>query len=394
MNSIDFFSILTVVILGLFTAVFFGLYLYDRKQKFPIWVAAAYASALVAFLIDLNRTEFTSVTADYLANSFMWPTGIFLLMGFSARLKRPKPWRLIGGILFAAYAVQTWYSFVQPDIIMRSVWANVFAGLILAVALPVLWNGGRNVIDKALFWVMAALTLSYFVRPFVVYFMMGATHTHENYANSIEALAQHMTIALASLSGAVAMMIAAGFDIIRRAERAIIIDPLTGVMNRRGYEALLEEKMAGTAAQLEGRSVMMFDIDCFKQVNDKHGHHAGDEVLRRMAETAHSLVEHHGHIARVGGEEFAILVHKVSAHLAPEIAEHLRLAFALLVHPELPDGTTVTASFGLARTQKDETLIRALRRADMALYIAKDRGRNCIVDSAEVAIKPTLEIVA
>ncbi len=394
MNSSDFFSILTMVILGLFTAVFFGLYLYDRKQKFPIWVSSAYAFALVAFTIDLNRVQFTSITADYIANSFMWLTGILLLMAFCARLNRPKPWRSVGALVVAAYAVQTWYSFGQDEIIGRSIWANIFAGLLLGLALPILWKGSRNAIDRAIFWVMAALTLTYFVRPLTVYFVLGEVHTHENYSTSVEALALHMTIALAGLAGAATMMIAAGYDIILRAQQAIIIDPLTRVMNRRGYEDLLEGNFDSSFDNLVGRAVMMFDIDSFKQVNDNYGHQAGDEVLKRIAAAAQGIVEHHGKLARVGGEEFAVILSGSSSAVAREIAEHLRLAFGLLVHPELPEGASVTASFGLARTQNHETLKRAMRRADMALFMAKERGRNCIVDGEDVSMKLPLEEVA
>ncbi len=394
MNSSDFFSILTMVILMLFSGVFLGLYLYDRKHHFPAWVSAAYAAALLAYLTDINRTIFSSITADYISNTFFWMTAICIVMAVCTRLRRPVPVLPIAIALLAGLAAQSWFSFVDDDLIMRSMVANMFSAFVLMAVLPTLWQSATIAIDRAIFWVTCVLVGSYLLRPIIIFMVMGETHTHESYTGSTEALAQQMTIAVASLAGAVTLLIAAGYDIVVRTQQMNVIDPLTGVLNRRGYEEMLEETGANADEQLVGRAVMMFDVDAFKQVNDNYGHHTGDAVLARMAATAKAVIEHHGQVARVGGEEFAVILNGTSSAVAHEITEHLRLAFGLLVHPELPPGASITASFGIAHTQDGETLKRTLRRADMALYAAKDRGRNRIVDSANLRREVPVENVA
>ncbi len=394
MNSSDFFSILTMAILGLFSVVFLIVYLYDHNQRFAGWCSAAYTVALIAFLTDLKRTAFTPIAADFLSNGLMWLVGVCLFLAYHARLNSKPPLQSIGTLFVSAILVQSWFSYIHNDLILRSLSANLFGGFILIASLPLLWRHITNAINRAIFWFMALLSANYLIRPFLVYFIMDAQHTHETYVGSSAAMALHMTLAVFSLAGAVILLVAMGHDIIMRLHQKVVIDPLTRVMNRRGYEELLEDKMNGPQARQAGRAVMMIDVDSFKKINDHYGHQAGDEVLKRIAQAAYAIVEHHGILARVGGEEFAVILSQTSSALMHEIAEHLRLAFGLLVHPELPAGEMVTASFGLASTQQDETLKRALRRADIALYVAKDRGRNRVVDSADLVGDLPLENVA
>ena len=383
MNGGNFFSILTMVILALFAVVFGVLYFYDRKQRFTGWVSSAYFAGMAAFVIDINRALLPPVPAELAGNTFNWAVGIFLMLAFAARLNKPAPVRVTGCLLIAAYACQLWYSFAEPDITMRAITANISCTVILAAILPMLWRANTTAINRAIFWIVTLLALSYAVRPVVTFGILNERFTEYDYDQSFQAMGMHMAYALSALTGAVAMLIAAGSDIIVRMQRESVVDPLTGVLNRRGYEGLLDGGTGRTDTDIVGRAVMMFDIDHFKQVNDCFGHHVGDEILMRIAKTASGITRHHGEIARVGGEEFAVILSGPSSAVAREIAEHLRLAFGLLVHPELPDGATVTASFGLAYTKDGESVKRALRRADIALYAAKDSGRNCMVEHRE-----------
>ena len=380
MNSGDFFSILTMVILALFAAVFGILYLYDRTQRFTAWVSASYAAGLIAFTVDSFRTNFPVILGDLVMNTATWSVGLCLLIAYATRLDERPPLRAMALILTAAYAVQSWYSLADPDMTMRAIAANVSCAAILLAAMPILWRARSTPANQAIFWIMTVLTASFIVRPIITFGILSERFTPASYGQSVDTLAFHMTFAVVSLSGAVALLIAAGSDTIARMQRESVVDPLTGVLNRRGYENALEN---GTERGTGIHAVMMFDIDRFKDVNDSFGHQTGDEILKRIAKIASGIVEHHGEIARVGGEEFAVVLSAPSSPVAKEIAEHLRLAFGLFVHPELPPGASVTASFGLAHAQPGESLKRAMRRADVALYAAKDKGRNCVVEHRE-----------
>jgi diguanylate cyclase (GGDEF)-like protein len=160
-------------------------------------------------------------------------------------------------------------------------------------------------------------------------------------------------------------------------------DPLTGLANRRWLEDILEREWRQAAAADRAISIIMVDIDHFKAYNDRLGHQAGDECLRRVATT----LAHHARpgdvVARYGGEEFSIILPDCDLPGAHRIAEGLRVAVAGLraPHPAAPEGH-VTISVGVASSvpSPDATAEQLLGRADHGLYEAKQAGRNRVAD--------------
>ncbi len=156
-------------------------------------------------------------------------------------------------------------------------------------------------------------------------------------------------------------------------------DPLTGLPNRRGFEARAGAALG--AARRAGRpcAVAVLDLDHFKAVNDAHGHAAGDAVLRGLAQALRAGIRAGDVPGRLGGEEFAILLPGVTADEATALAERLRLALPSAVpHPAGGDAR-VTASIGIAAVppgRPARALAVALARADRALYAAKRGGRD------------------
>ena len=146
-------------------------------------------------------------------------------------------------------------------------------------------------------------------------------------------------------------------------------DPLTGVLNRRAWDQLLAGALRKGTQPLY---VAMIDLDHFKGYNDRHGHPAGDALLRRAAAAWRSAVRAEDVLARYGGEEFAVLLAGCDEDIALEIAERLRLATLDEQH----------VSIGVARWNGRETAARLVERADQALYTAKRAGRNRIVLAA------------
>jgi diguanylate cyclase (GGDEF)-like protein len=157
-----------------------------------------------------------------------------------------------------------------------------------------------------------------------------------------------------------------------------ITDELTGLVNRRRFLDALRSEI-GRGQRLGGRlSVVLADLDDFKLVNDRFGHHAGDEVLLAFAD----LLREHGRdvdvAARLGGEEFAILLPETGIEGASAGAERLRRSLAELGLPLGDNGQEVhvTASFGVAELSNGQSLDALLRAADTALYEAKGKGKN------------------
>jgi diguanylate cyclase (GGDEF)-like protein len=123
-------------------------------------------------------------------------------------------------------------------------------------------------------------------------------------------------------------------------------------------------------------AVMMVDLDRFKQVNDLHGHATGDAVLAATARALAQGCQGFGEVARLGGEEFALLVRATHAEAAVQLAELLRTSIAALRLDPPSEALAFTASIGVATIEPEETVGEAMRRADMALYRAKEAGRD------------------
>lgn len=154
-------------------------------------------------------------------------------------------------------------------------------------------------------------------------------------------------------------------------------DPLTGVLNRRRFLELARVEMRRAKRHGRALSLFLLDLDRFKQVNDTHGHAAGDEVLCTVVARARAVLRDADQIARFGGEEFVVLLPETDEDAALAVAERLRRAIAGLPVDVEGLAVPVTASIGVAAwTAAEPSLEHTLRRADAALYEAKQAGRN------------------
>ncbi|GEK49249.1 sensor domain-containing diguanylate cyclase [Bisbaumannia pacifica] len=160
-------------------------------------------------------------------------------------------------------------------------------------------------------------------------------------------------------------------------------DPLTGLLNRRGFERCLEEAWGDWCHQSQPSALILFDLDHFKPINDEGGHALGDELLRRLAEVLKAQVRRSDQVARLGGDEFAILMPGCDPDQALPVAEGLRRAAAEVAVEKAGRRYGITLSLGVAGFETgDGGIDAALKRADAASYRAKRLGR----DSVQVAV--------
>lgn len=155
------------------------------------------------------------------------------------------------------------------------------------------------------------------------------------------------------------------------------IDPLTGVSNRRDFEMRAQGELARAQRHQRALSLLTFDVDHFKRINDAHGHAVGDEVLRVLAGVAQQELREHDLLARFGGEEFVALLPDTALDEALVVAERLRRVLGSCSIP-LDDGVIrFTISAGVAQLADGSSeLATLLQAADKALYQAKQKGRN------------------
>jgi diguanylate cyclase (GGDEF)-like protein len=170
---------------------------------------------------------------------------------------------------------------------------------------------------------------------------------------------------------------------------ASLVDPLTGIPNRRAFLEGAEAMAERIDADPRPAAVLLVDLDHFKTINDSFGHALGDRVLRLFAETAGANIAPSDLLGRLGGEEFAIALYDVDRARAKEVAEAIRRSFAEAASEV--DGRPVgaTCSIGVAVSEKGPLdMTELLAQADEALYSAKERGRNrCEIASAEIVLR-------
>ena len=169
--------------------------------------------------------------------------------------------------------------------------------------------------------------------------------------------------------------------LLEQVTRSAATDGLTGIANRRSFDVALGRELARAGRASEPVSLVMLDVDCFKALNDSHGHQTGDEVLRQVARILAANSREFDTIARYGGEEFALILPSCGGAGSIEIAERLRRLVEAARTP-----VPVTVSAGTATFPVDAAdAVTLIGAADMALYSSKREGRNRITSAAAFA---------
>jgi diguanylate cyclase (GGDEF)-like protein len=340
------------------------------------------AMAFVFYGFDSALPEFFSYE---LANVLYAAAIASILIGFRRFFSRKVPWLpiSIGGAAFViAYVV---FHLVIDSYPLRTITVSAWHGAIcLAIAATVFRTGSAKRFRYShLFTQLMALTVAggHAVRAGVHVFSSA----------ELTALSQPSTINLFFLSantvalpvltlGAIMMV---NDRMMANAEHAANRDFLTGAWSRRALFELAEREMSRVARSGLTFSLLVLDVDNFKHINDRHGHPAGDQVLIDVVLRAETVIRNVDYFARIGGEEFAMLLPDTPLPAALVVAERLRAALERQVPIAGSKGSSSTASYtvsvGLAELQQNESFTELLARADSALYKAKVGGRNLVV---------------
>ena len=160
--------------------------------------------------------------------------------------------------------------------------------------------------------------------------------------------------------------------------QAASMDGLTGLANRQALDRALKSALEGFDSRRNPLTLAMFDIDHFKSINDTHGHQAGDEVLRFVANAAVEYFTGKACVARYGGEEFAIVIPGMRLRNAFVMVDEFRQAIAKSTCRFRDKSLQVTISAGVTEAKNGENSDQVLHRSDLGLYTAKNMGRNCV----------------
>ena len=359
---------------GLFAIAFLMIAVREKAARYCIWFSACFFLAVIGAVLDIELRQI----APWLSG--LAPVLHFLAVacvseGLLRRLKRSALAPLSALVLSAS--VVHLMLLGSSDVTPRIINVSIFVSLIIATAVWRMRDRKSSGINSAIYWLLVGLVLSYALR-LAVYFATSQQTEGVSVAMpwSQYNVLFYITNGLFAIALALAAMLATGMDVVAGHHVAARIDPLTGIANRR---AANDWMAADAAGRRRYGAVMIVDLDRFKQLNDAHGHAAGDAVLVAAAQALLSSLGSFARIARIGGEEFAVFVDGVHADAAGALAVAARAAVGA-ARPASPfTEITVTASIGLAARRDDESLEATMRRADMALYEAKSTGRNCAV---------------
>ncbi|MEM8726679.1 MAG: GGDEF domain-containing protein, partial [Pseudomonadota bacterium] len=236
--------------------------------------------------------------------------------------------------------------------------------------------------DVAIIFLIAFSASDFFIRPSLTV-MFEQTIPVGEYQQSVYYSLIGLVLGVKSIMGAMILLGATIVEWTNTLRESSEKDPLTGLNNRAAFEDSMRSVIP--RAHNEGRplSLVVADIDLFKQVNDIWGHQAGDQAISGFGELIGKMVRGCDMAGRIGGEEFCIAVWNCENEPAERLAERIRQAFARLEHEGLSSEIRLTASFGVATAQEGETYEQLFARADSALYQAKSNGRNR-VENAEI----------
>jgi len=327
---------------------------------------------------DGPRVDVAAQIGTYLFLAGAAITALALVLPHSPGLDTTGYWALCAFMLVLAVAI--WLR-RGAEAVGTIPWVIVVAS-IAVVTLSVYFNGeraGGPAMVNELYYVWPALYIGYFFGPRAIAFVVALIGVA--YAWTLHAI--HLGSQVGITRWIITVSVAAGsafaLHAIRRYVNALVArlsllvrtDPLTGVLNRRGFDERLTLERRRARRSGEPLSLLVGDIDHFKRLNDELGHAAGDEALQAVAKTMSTTAREVDAVARLGGEEFAVLMPNADVAGAFEAAERMRAAITSA------DGRTLTMSFGAVELGDDSEQSGALiERADRALYEAKAAGRN------------------
>lgn len=381
MNSSLFVALVVPTLSGIFSA---SLFLLARYQVDRVVERAAFAYAGFAIGMSLQYFEpFGFALSRFLSNAIFLASMVVLSTALMARHGRRAPLVAMSAIVVVALTALAWGLIGEPNLTLRVAAASLGFAAVSGLLAYKLWRiSGPTLVDRILLGAAVFITAGSVIRPAVIYLLQGGLGTEQLFFQSLYWLSLVLSAVFFLSIIALTLISSASLDTIETLRTEAGTDMLSGALNRRGFEQGAIRLIRKAECHGQPVSLVLADLDHFKQVNDHFGHACGDAAIRKFAEC---LVEQAGAdvlVGRLGGEEFAILASGVAAPAARLMAEGMRVGLSLYALDGMPADRRLTASFGVAQLTPSETLASLVERADQALYAAKAAGRDRVRVSA------------
>lgn len=389
LDSGFFIALLNPGISAVLGAAMVLVWLYQRHKSYLLVLAGAFFATAVGFLLQQVTLPFGFALTRLLSILCFSASVIGAVVAVLSRYGRPVPYVPILGLAGLGLAGFCWFMFVDPNLTWRIFVFNVMLGAIcLVVAAELRAVPARQTVDNVLLALALLSALNFLVRPVVLVALEGPYRSLDTFHTSLYWTTTVLSHALMALLIALCLLGAAVLDMLGALRSESHTDQLSGLLNRRGFESAAAQLLVRARRQRMPATLVVADLDHFKAVNDNFGHAAGDRVIVAFAELLRQAAGRRGLAARLGGEEFAVLLPATDLAAARLFAEGMRTAFATGIIADVPERLRTTASFGVASLSGDEALDSLMRRADEALYRAKASGRDGVRMSYERAPQP------
>lgn len=388
MSGAGFLLTVNFLIAQCFCLFFLAVSARSRNRVAARWFAACFAVASLSTVFELlvayvppPKPWAILAFASMLGGMFMLRVGIGYLYGL-------KTSRLSLGALFLAFVVLDYFIYDLPrGTLQHAIPYQTPFAVALGLSAFAAWRArAKSFVDRGLVVLLAVTSVHFLVKAFAAV-LAGSGDTAKDYlASQFALLSQSMGAVLIVAVGLMLLCVLV-LEIVADEKVNAEVDPLSGLLNRRGFDNRVDALMAAQGPH----SLVLCDLDHFKAVNDTHGHQGGDAAIRAFGEMLQAAAPKGALVARIGGEEFLLFLPQTGREAALLFAHALRATRAVSPIPGLPPAVRVTSSFGVAEIGEREPLRFAMRRADDALYAAKSAGRDCVREAEPPAV--VLEVV-
>lgn len=393
MDGAAYILAINLVVGGVLASGFLLIAAYSRRYESARWIALAYflGAAYFAFEFAVAALPRSQILATLTYATFLCALSSYAA-GIARKYGEEPPWPILGAIVAGSVLLNIAVQELPRDWVIRQLlWQGPYAVLQIVAVTLLFRNPNRRPVDTLLGIVLIMSAAHFVLKPCIAQFAGGigaqpGSYLHTTYALISQSTGTVFAIAVALLTLAVYVQSMLD-DATIRSET----DTLSGLLNRLGFEERADTMLRASERARVPLSLIICDIDRFKSVNDTFGHEAGDNVIKSFATILGESAGAGHAVGRIGGEEFAILMPGANLLTAKLVAEGARAAFAAAVIPGLPPHLRCTASFGVAQRQEAESYRELLRRADMALYEAKNAGRDRVRTSPSVSTLPSSE---
>ncbi len=372
-------GLINPIITLIFSVTFLVFWSRDKERCYTLKIALSYFLMGIGFLSShLIPIKFTLLNITT-TNTIFACAAICLVYAVNERVGKKtalKEMFMLSGI---GISISFIFQLTSPTLNLTLLTTNLSIGTIFAIgAWQIKGNLHKGGIERAIFWLFFLVAAQFIFRPILSLALSGDI-IPSNYRQSEYWLITNFTAALFSVISAMIFIAACTNDFIQQIKDISNTDLLTGLKIRKAFDEETQQLLAKHKRTPLPLTLIISDIDHFKNVNDTYGHQCGDMVIANFGKLISTSLRQSDLAGRIGGEEFCVILWNANQAGGVLVAENLRSTFNNSPIEKLPSHERFSASFGVASYQNNETFDEWFARADKALYEAKKTGRNCVV---------------